>query len=179
MLVSGTMSERETTSSFPDKLPGLSAAPSACQLKWNGNVFNETKEGSNLVCIIIWRGFRFMSYHCLLYLGGAPWSRSVFADLCTSTPTDLQRWSRFRGEMIKIKRKSKMNDWIHIILVTVGEESQWEPLCCLEMRWIGWPHSQRHFPLVKESLERDLVCLIGLLGKRKKSCEYNWDLWYS
>lgn len=40
-----------------------------------------------------------MTHHFLLYLCEEPWSKSGFADLCTSTPTDL--WTKVRVEAQK------------------------------------------------------------------------------
>lgn len=49
MLVSGMMSESETTSSFPDRLPEFSTAPSAPKLEQSkGNYYNTIEKKNSI-----------------------------------------------------------------------------------------------------------------------------------
>lgn len=82
MLVSGTMSESEITSSFPDMLAELSKGSSAFRLQGITMNIKKKKMQENKI-----KKAKILT--ALLYLWDEPRSSSVFADLCTSTPTDL------------------------------------------------------------------------------------------
>lgn len=101
------MSESEMTSSFPDRLAELPKTPSASKLKqskWSlqlqHNPFN------NNMKINLCHLSNLLLYQLLLYLWDEPWSRSVFAALCTCTPTDLQSKEK-KVKSIKMKWRQK------------------------------------------------------------------------
>lgn len=64
-----------------------------------------------------------------LYLWSAAWSCSVFAALCTSTPTELQR--RVRAQNINSEWEGGTKTTVEVFGLTAAEGKWKQLLCCL------------------------------------------------
>lgn len=122
MFVSGTMSERETTSSLPERVPELFAASSASKLPKRKKTQYVLKKNC-----LIWKRESVSSRP--LYLWSAAWSCSVFAALCTSTPTELQR--RVRAQNINSEWEGGTKTTVEVFGLTAAEGKWKQLLCCL------------------------------------------------
>lgn len=171
MLVSGTMSESETTSSLPDRLAELSKAPSPSKLKHKKdqdcNTMTKTTTKS-LIQSNISSCFSFCT--CEMNPG-----QGLCLLTCALPPLQNYREkSESEHEKIHVKvRRWNKTTTLSWWSFTVEEERWRQFLCCLVMRWTGWLDSQQGFLLAEGSLEQGQVYQSVLLSTKNQYEYFN------
>lgn len=151
MLVSGTMSESETTSSFPEKLAELSKGPSASKLQGitvdrTKNMEKKTSHCEILATLPVWRTLvKFCDRWFVHFYPYRPVEKS-----------EVNFWREKDG---------KLNRWLWQQSFTSVEEKWRRLLCCLRTSWTGWPDCHLDYLPEEGSSAPDLACLAARLRR--------------